>query len=157
VITYLSDLPDYQHQLLHNYIHFQRQVDYIYLDDERIVKNVFCLRHLDHFFATITEKTGIVRPVLTESQAENIANQSRLYRNYVFRWIDISAGPIRKQLSRVFPYNIRRLYKWIVKAPTSNSYCQFSNASVRLCIETYYKKDIELFESMCSKSTSHVT
>jgi hypothetical protein len=154
VVAYLSTLPDSPHQLPHNYIHFQRQVDYIFLNDVRIVKHVFCLRNLDQFFNTIKEKTGIVRPVLTDSDKERNSNQSRSYRNNLSKMIDTAFKPIRDNLSKVTPYSIRKLYRLATKAPTSNAYTRYLNPSVRKFIESYYKKDIELFDSLCVDGTS---
>ncbi len=154
VVAYLSTLPNSPHQLPHNYIHFQRQVDYIFLNDERIVKHVFCLHHLDQFFNTIKEKTGIERPIPSESGDNQIENRSELYRNGMLKWIDSATKPIRRLLSPVFPYQLRELYKNVTKVPSSNAYTNYLSPKVRQCIESYYKEDIELFVSMCSGDTS---
>jgi hypothetical protein len=150
MVAYLSDLP-YSYQLLpYNYVYFQRQVDYIYLNDERVVKHIYCLNNLDSFFAAIEEKTCVKLPKFKEPVSESVSNRSELYRNDVLKWIDVTMKPVRSLLGSVTPFQVRKMYKQVTKVPTSSTYDAFMNPSVKQCIETYYKKDIELYHKICS-------
>lgn len=56
VICYLESAPvrlDLQH------VHFNRQVDYLFLDGERIVKHIFPIEHMSAIVDFIAGKTGI--------------------------------------------------------------------------------------------------
>lgn len=154
VVAYLSGLPDSPHQLPYNYIHFQRQTDYIFYNDVRIVKYVYCLGQLDQFYDAIEEKIGIPRNFMTKQNHENSANRSLLFRNDVAQWIQIATKQVRKVLAPITPIQIRRLYTLSTKVMSSNSLTLHMNPAVRHFIESYYKKDINLFESICQRPTS---
>ena len=154
VVAYLSTFPDSPHQLPHNYIHFQRQVDFIFLENVQLVKNVFCLDQLDVFFSTIEKKTGISENCITKSYPNLIKNQSRQYKNNTYKWIDQATKGCRIRFKKYLPVRFNGLFRNITELKTSNVYANYLNPSLRNFIASYYKEDIELFDSICSRNTS---
>jgi len=154
VINYLSTMPETYHLLPQTHIHFQRQVDYIYLEHTKIIKNVFCLSETADFFSSIVEKTGL--PIDSHSLKDGLPklNSAKTYRNDFIAKVNHFTKPTRQLLKYVLPVRLKDYYTNFVYVKSSKTQNPEINTQVESFVKWYYKKDIELFTEVCNKETN---
>lgn len=138
-----------QSYLPHQYIHFQRQIDFIYDHDKRLIEHVYTTWRIDRLLEHISTTTGI-NLAHPENPAQVKANETRFYRNKLIRLLVEHSKPALKAVlpqerwdslkqatqHRVFTSSDRKLQ------------AIFDSDHVRDFIADYYQGDIDLYETL---------
>lgn len=130
--------------LEHELIHFQRQKDYIYDGDEKIVSNVYMPQDINKMFKDLTSLTG-----------NTIMQHQQVGEGFVYRdgWESKVAIVLNKVyadlLKGVAPqYLVKYLKSKLMQKP-ANAYSDiFNSNTVQSFIQDYYKSDYELINRL---------
>ena len=145
-IGYLSNQPRENHRLPPEYIHFQRQVDYVQLDGVAIIDALYTVADIDILLDDICHHVGIpLRPPVGRDHSAK--NQSVVFRGEVLRSIINLARPLTNRVGLILPEKVKKRVRDYVYVPrdtrmnglfTANCVCDF--------VEKYYTEDIALYE-----------
>lgn len=126
------------------FIHFERQVSYIYADEKRIVDSIYPLENLKGMFKEIGYILG-----------QNFAvppreNQSVAYRS---RFIGLMAEQSKRRLlsmgGRSLPDPIRKIARRFVYVPPRRHFSEIMNSvTIRDFVTSYYARDLVLYENI---------
>lgn len=135
--------------LPHQYIHFQRQIDFIYDQDKRLVEHIYSTRQIDRMLEHISAATGI-RLAHPGNPAEVKANETRFYRNTWIRVLVESSKPVLKAVLREERWESLKQATQHRVFTSSDRRLQaiFDSDHVRDFIADYYQDDIDLFETV---------
>ncbi len=149
VINYLSNQRGGQVLLPADYIHFQRQYDYIYLKGERVVDKVFGLDEIDALFADLNHFIGSDVIEWQSKRIENI-NQAIVYRNELIRQMISPLLPLAHKIVRpLLPVHVHKALHALFYVPQKKRVADiFDSDYVRSFIKDYYREDIELIQSL---------
>lgn len=133
-----------------DYIHFQRQIDYIFLDGKRVVENVYTTNSVDSLVASLVDKIGVANVDSLDGQdVGKKENQVMLYRNDLVRFFVKILRPIARFVFRFFPR------KW-VDGIRRGVYIErdrkignvFGQAYVKDFVKDYYSGDISFYQEI---------
>lgn len=136
------------------YIHFQRQVDFICLDGQRLINHVYDISHLSTMLVEIGKRLGVS---LNNIQAypDTKTNKTFVYRNRIIRLASEITRPILKPLipsiirEKISQYLLDLLY-----VPRQKGLQDiFDSQYIKDFISDYYAMDILLHKQICR----HVT
>jgi len=154
-INFLNDHAEEKVLLPAEYIHFQRQSSYIY-NEEKIVNDLFLIDDIDKCLSTLKDLFEI--EVEKSSNKGIHENKSLVYRSKLFFRVNqcISAvipKSILIKLVKLIKFCIPRAIilklKKVILVPKSSDINEiFNTENVKTFIERYYKKDIELYNSL---------
>jgi hypothetical protein len=152
VIRRLSDLPRGAPVVEPDLIHFSRQSDYVELDGERIVGNVFRVSEIDEMLARIAELTGCQGP------SAGRENARMRYINPVLQAVDRRLQPL---VMGVLPRSVWKpaftvLKHGLVRAGLLARWDDwhreiFASEDVRAFIASFYADDVRLYAD-CAKA-----
>lgn len=144
VIIYLEHVVKTDELLPADYIHFQPQVDYIYLNNQQIVDQVYPLRAIDKVFKDLKLQTG--KQFITDDLNVK-ANQTKVYRNILFRWVykGLSTGKY------IVPTSLKEkarddLFSFMFASRDKRYSDLFQSDYVKDFIKYFYEKDIQLMD-----------
>lgn len=147
-IEFIKNNAREQVLLPHDYIHFQRQVDYIYLGKEKIVDAVYATEKVDDLVDILMEKMGHTSEVLIKvKNNEKRKNNTVVYRNDFVRFLMRIIKPFNRILVSVMPERLKETFKRKVYVGRDERMGSvFSDPSVKRFIDDYYHQDIKLYE-----------
>ena len=141
-------------QLPAEYIHFQRQVDYIYLNDNKIVDSIFAIDNLDMLLDQFYEYIGSEMP-----HGNNIkkSNSSKVFKNDILgRTIKI-ARPFTQFVINRMSGDLKEKLRSMVYIPSGKRHSDiFQSDFVIDFIKDYYDNDIKLIEQQQSEKSEKV-
>jgi len=143
VITYLTTNSGCHAILNPEYIHFQRQTDYIFNHQKQIIKHVYPLEKIDELINTLTQKIGNNRI----SCEKNHLNKINSYSNNSMK---VLSKIIRSnKLYKIIPKKTRVAFKekFVFKKFDPNTIYFLNSSYVKDFISEYYKTDIEFYKS----------
>lgn len=137
VIDYLNGNPSV---IPSEYTHFIRQSDYIFLQDEQVVQNLFPLEHIERFFDAVREKFGV------ETLDIEHANQTRVFVHPSLKHVAYKGSDLARSILPATLYNtLRKSMRSLLMTPKKGIEASaFEAPEVRKFVETYYAKDIAL-------------
>ena len=126
------------------YIHFQRQIDYIQLDGEQIVESVYSIGRIDKLLDDIADYVG-QRWVLRNEHDAGLTNQTVVYRSeFVGRAINATRS-VRPTISGFLPQGIKQKFRSYAYVPRDERLSSlFGSEYIKDFVSDYYKRDIEL-------------
>lgn len=148
-IEFLLKQPRRNHQLPAEYAHFQKQVDYIYLDEKQVVNSIFTVSEVDDLLRQVSAKVGhdLISEIHTEGAAH--ANRSMVYRSEGIRRLLDSSRPIIGLVSRFMAESVRNKLRSALYVPRDLRFeSLFASDYVRNFITDYYYDDIQLWNDI---------
>jgi len=125
-----------------SYIHFQKQIDYIYLNDKKIIDSVFCIDSLDILFRELSQKFNI------NEEIKEIKNQTIIFRNNYLKFLIERGRPIINLVAKNFSEDIKEKIRSKVYIPRNNKSIKiFESNYIRNFIDEYYKDDFILLNA----------
>lgn len=157
-IDFLSRQPRHQHQLPAEYIHFQKQVDYVYLDGVQIVDSLYMVDEIGRLLQDVSVRTGVDFLVEDDGGPKaRQANRSMVYRNESVRRLVDTSRPFARLIYRAFPKAAQqRLKSMIYVHRNSRLDSLFSSEYVTDFIKDYYHEDVMLFHAVREARTERV-
>lgn len=148
-ISFLENGAEEKEMLPYDYIHFQRQSDYVYLGEEKIVDCVYTTDQVSELVDLLLEKLGSGTPL--EEKAEGVSgnrkNRALVYRNENIRYLMMMLRPIKRILTLFLTDKTKEVIKSNIYVTRDSRMSDvFSDDSVRRFVERYYSRDIELYE-----------
>lgn len=141
--------PRHQYQLPAEYIHFQKQVDYVYLDGVQIADSLYLVDEVDRLLQDLSARTGLDSLVREDGSEPRVANRSIVYRNEAVRRLVDTTRPFARMIYRAVPRSAQQRLKAMVYVPR-NSRLEplFSSEYVTDFIKDYYREDLVLFDDI---------
>jgi len=96
-IKVLKDFQADKSYLPFQYIHFQRQVDFICLDGQRLINHVYDISHLSTMLVEIGKRLGVSLDNI-QAYPNTKNNKTFVYRNRTIRLVSETTRPILKPL-----------------------------------------------------------
>ena len=147
-IEYLSQQQQMRDLLPADYIHFQRQLDYIELDGERIIDSIYSIDKIDDLFANIGLKTGQKRLAATRQGENTHEQQTLIFRSDLVRKVIDTSRPITNHLSKLLPDGAKQsIYDRVYVHRDERLKGIFEEDHVQAFIRDYYSDDIALYQS----------
>lgn len=129
------------------YIHFQKQSDYIYVGGERIIKSIYTTDNIDCLINSLKERTGLRNRGGSNKGSEiKLENTSLVYRNDFFRWLMIGMSPLKPIVRFLLSDKYEKSLKGKIYVTRDSRVGDiFSDPYVEDFIREYYQKDIDIF------------
>lgn len=147
-IEFLENNDEEEKLLPADFIHFQRQCDFLYFKSDLIVKNIYVSEDIDQLVKVLREKIGseFEKGMKTDNHK---LNQSYVYRNIFFRIILSNLTPNIFKVSRFFPSAfVAEVKNFVYMQGSQNIQKVFFDNKVKKFIERYYCSDISLYEKV---------
>ncbi len=134
------------------FIHFARQSDFIQLDDERMVFNLFPVERLDLFAQALAQHIGV------ETLQLGHANQTQVFRYHQLKHVArSSSGIARRMLPGPVHETLRRSARRVLMKPvTTSSQPVFDEAEMQGFIASYYRVDIALYKEVQAEMATDI-
>lgn len=130
------------------YIHFQRQVDYIYLNSEKIIDELYSSKEIDQAKKNILDRIGILdgkENEFTES-VESVKNKTEVYRFKKLSVLRRLVDPVWSVIRRYVPRTVLNKIKRLVYLESNERMEKFySDQSISTFVNEYYAQDIYLW------------
>ena len=134
--------------LPYQYIHFQRQADFVYDEGERLIDSLYTTDRLDQMIADIGSRIGTT---LVDKQSPPAkANQSKFYRSpFVRTAVECVKPVLRSMLKPERRAAVRRVAQdWVFVTGNRELQAVFNSNYVRDFIADYYRDDLRLFREL---------
>jgi hypothetical protein len=146
-IDFLSKQPEGTHLLPAEYIHFQKQVDYIFLDEHQVMDAVYTVNEIDALLADLGERIGHDLIDGKTGKGGRKDNPTLVHRNEITRYLVKGIRPVAKYVYRALPLGARqKIRSRILVPPDRRLQSFFSSNYVQDFIRDYYCKDLEFWE-----------
>lgn len=154
VIQYLEKNSLPQSFLSSKYIHFQRQVDYVYVGEEQIIDSLFFVDDMESLQKQFYEHT---RHHIVLSQNDKKVNETIVVRNNFLRQLLNSIRPLSLLLTKHLSESIKDKIRDLVYVPRDKRFkALFESRHVKDFIKRYYQDDFELITSRLSKDAFNI-
>jgi hypothetical protein len=145
-IEFLSARPKGNELLPPEYIHFQRQVDYVKLDGRPVVDNLYTVENIKDLVADLEDRIGMSLSV-REGGDPPKANQSVVFRNDILREAFGFLHPVTSKVSRFLPGSVKNKVRSYVYVPRDDKLKElFLSKSVKEFVSDYYSEDLALYD-----------
>lgn len=149
-MDFLEAAPRKNYLLPAQYIHFQKQVDFIYLDGNQVVDTVVSMERLDWLLEEVGRRIG---RELSPAEAELPAqNRVMIHRNAGIRLVAGLVRPVTRSVGRLLPDSLWERLNGAIFVPRDERLRRvFEAEHVRAFIKDYYRDDIELFSRIATR------
>lgn len=140
------------------YIHFQKQVDFIYHDRQCIPDNLYTVQNVDSLFADLNRH--VEYDFVTRAAAANMppANRTKVFRNDLTRRTIQAVRPVTDVVGSALPERTKqRIRDKIYVQRTSQMDDIFGADYVRAFIREYYRDDIALYKQVDHQEREHAS
>ncbi len=152
-IDYLSRQPQEQYLLPPEYIHFQKQVDYVDLDGERIVDSLYSVEDIDLLLADVARRVGQSLVEVGGGKTALQANRAVVFRNDLMRRVIEAARPVTDIVGKVLPESAKQPIRDRVYVPRDRRMkALFESEHVHEFIRDYYADDIALYQQVSQRA-----
>lgn len=146
VMAHLRDVPRGR-LLTPDYIHFQPQVDYLFLDGQRVVQSVYRVDQIDRLLKDVSRRVGIDL-LKADGGRVPIENRSITYRNDAVRRVAELGRLVFGPLATGLPEAAKRRVRSYIYAPRDKWLGKsFRRDEVRQFIADYYRDDIAFWNA----------
>lgn len=127
--------------LPHDFVHFERQKGYIYLDEKRVIKNIFPLPVLERMLSEILKACNAPR---TKVSPKNEMLVERRFLSFVRRNF---GNEYALQIGKYAPRSVKTAIRTFThRKPTPFDLPIFQAGVIRDFVDHYYKEDIVLWD-----------
>lgn len=148
-IEFLAKQPHNNNRLPTEYIHFQKQVDYICLDGKRVVDTLYTVDEVETLIGDVGER---VRQDLLAHVGQNRtvhANRTVVHRNEMVRLLVETTRPMTRLVTTALTESARdRLRNMVYVSRDRRLASLFNSDYVQDFIREYYREDIELWSNV---------
>jgi hypothetical protein len=157
-IDYLSSQPQNQHRLVPEYIHFQKQVDYIEIEGARMVDNLYTVNTINDLLNDVSQRVGQTLTTPANKASQPLANRTVVFRNDLLRRIIESGRPLSDRLGQILPENAKQRIRDRVYVHRDERMSElFNSERVREFVENYYAEDLALYRQTIKSGRSQMT
>ncbi len=147
-IQFLEANGGYGKLLPPSFIHFQRQSDFLFLNSDLIVKNIYSTDEMSSLIKKLKSKIGIELKIVDQVDEYKL-NQSYLYRNAFFRIVFSKVLPGFIKFKRFLPTQlVNRIKAFVYVSNAEQMHDSFCDKKVIDFINKYYSADITLYEKV---------
>lgn len=148
-MDYLSRQSKGPHLLPAEYIHFQKQVDYVSLDGARVINKLYLLEDIEILFADAGRRLRKNLDELTFDRGRTWGNRTFVYRNEVLRKLLETSRPYLSYLNRFLSERVKEDIRNIVYVPREQRLEGiFQTDEVKDFIQEYYADDIGIYNHL---------
>lgn len=155
VIDFLSSHGREQLLLPPEYIHFQRQADYIDLDGEQVITSLYTVNQIDKLLFDVSQHTEWPLSDMVPEATKAKANQTKVFRNDLLRRVIEYSRPGTGALRGILSDNLKQKFRDRVYVPRDQRMRElFAADHIRDFIQDYYAQDISLYRALQDDSRS---
>ena len=136
-----------------DYIHFQRQYDYIYNNEQQVVNNIYLVNQIGLLLQDLVEIIGYN---FFDKETINVkANQALVYKSQLLQNVVNKLSPnIRTFINNIISDNSKEKIRRLLYTPQKNRFSElFESAYVKDFIKFYYENDIDLYNRYLQKES----
>lgn len=131
------------------YIHFQRQRDYVYFNGEQVVDHLSLFEDFSGFLEDFAKITGIHLADKKRGEPKKINQSPLLYRNKFLRRLVQGPRPFKGKLFPFLPDSVKTAIKKTIYVPAKSKTNElFLSEYVRDFVRDYYRDDLDLYLSL---------
>lgn len=137
--------------LPYRFIHFQRQMDYVFDQGEQLISKLYDVSQIDKLFRDVDQRLGMGGREGEPLGPTQKANESIVYRNNLVALATKVVTPVLRVLlpTSAARNQFRDSVKSLVYVPRDKRFRDvFESAHVRDFVQSYYSGDIKLVESV---------
>ncbi len=147
VISYLQSGPEV---ITSDFIHFARQSDFVQLDGERIVHNLYPVERLDLFVETLSRHIGADKLEIGHANKTQVLRHPQL-KNVLYSGSAFVRRVLPASLHESLRYSARRV---LMKSGDSAEFPVFDAPYVQDFIRQYYAADIALHQEVLADAAA---
>lgn len=131
------------------YIHFQRQTDYIELDGKQVITSLYTVNQVNKLLFDVSQHTGLLLSEVAPESTKAKANQTKVFRNDLLRRVIEIARPGIEPLRSILSENLKQKVRDRLYVPRDKRMQDiFAADYIRDFIRDYYVKDISLYRAL---------
>lgn len=154
-IEFLSNQASEPHLLPPEFIHFQRQVDYIMLDNCTVIGNIYRIDDVDKLLNDLTVRIG--ESIYPKREQTYVFKKSMAYKNKNLGAAIDASLPLTGFIVRRLPAKIKHVIQQKMFEPLNDQLLKyFSEAHVIDFIMEYYAQDIVLWQHYNARSRDSI-
>jgi hypothetical protein len=157
IIDYLSTVDQSSSMLPSEYIHFQRQIDYIYEEDKRLIDNIYLIENIDQLLVSLENLIGCSLRAVNEDKSFLESRPTVAYRNEFIRILHRATWPFTNKIFSIYlhPKTKKKIKSYIYTPNPSQHRNIFNSNYLKDFITYYYRDDIYLLNQLSSKNCMH--
>ena len=133
------------------FIHFEKQINYVEIDGKKIVNHLYCIEEIDCIAQAVGEIVG------ADLYFSRRVGENRYYRS---PQIELIINGLKPGLSTILPKQVYKGLKKVAERKFKARYADapheiFKSSIVLDFVSTYYAQDIELYEGNKTKSPTN--
>jgi hypothetical protein len=152
VIRFLSDHDAEEALLPHEYIHFQRQADYVYDNGNCLINNVYPVENVHDLLVDAGRILGRRLQPQQDGGWKN-PNQSVVYRHpWVHRLVELARPVATRCLKPILSESVKNWIRHRIYVPRQERFAEvFQSDEIKRFIKDYYQADFELYQAFSTK------
>jgi hypothetical protein len=152
IISFLSAQPRKNYQLPAEYIHFQKQVDYLYLDGKQEVDTIYTVNDIEILLDDVSRRVGCDLLAGNHATALERENCAVVHRSEFMRHLVESSRPLSGILKIVLSDKMIQSIRSSMYIPRDQRlYALFSANYVLDFIQDYYSEDLKLWDEVTNQ------
>jgi len=148
VIDVLQDHEHDQSYLPYQFIHFQRQIDFVYNNGRKLVKSIYAIENISDLILSIGNK--IDKEFDDAVERGYSKNETMVFRNKLARYV---YGIAKSKIWPLVPTNIQKLSAGVLRDAVYVSRQSklghiFESDYIQDFVRSYYAKDIKMYKEL---------
>lgn len=154
IMEWLSSRDPQQPMLDREYIHFQRQVDYVFVDGEKVVSGLYLIQDVSRLLEDLESLIGSKLPDPPDQNAPIKAKQTVVYRHEALRIIHSMTRPVaNKLIDMILSEGTKSRLKSRIYKPQGQHFDDvFGSETINAFVQCYYKEDLRLVSELTAQN-----
>lgn len=132
------------------FCHFARQSDFVFLDTEKVVKNVFPLAQMNDLLKELSQKTG-VEPVKKKANASQTVTKGTLGWTLRTGW-----HVLKPAIPKGARTKLRKRFRSLAVTSSTKQPLAVGDEKVIAFVRDFYARDFDIHKEACTRGT-HIT
>ena len=143
--------------LPHDLIHFQRQVDYLFIDDEVVIKHVFPLERCEELFSLSCLRDAAL-PTISRAASTQVRNDARVYRGPSVAVVANLMRRFAPSLAKKLPLNAKHAIRKNLFTERDNVFGEvFQEESTLDFLSEFYDQDLWFWSKFATTNAANET
>ena len=143
--------------LPHHLIHFQRQVDYLLIDDEVVINHIFPLERCDELFSLSCLRDAAL-PTISKAASTQVKNDARVYRGPAVTFVANAMRRLAPNVARKLPLNLKQAIREHLFTERDNVFGRvFQQEFVIDFLTEFYEQDLWFWSKFATTNAANET
>lgn len=143
--------------LTHDLIHFQRQVDYLFIDGEVLIKHIFPLERCEELFSLSCLRDAAL-PIISKAASTQVRNEARVYRGPAVTVVANLLRRLAPSLAKKLPLNVKHGIRKHLFTERDNVFSEvFQEEFVTDFLSEFYEQDLWFWSEFATTNVVNET